>query len=154
MTEADKIKELKKQREELEKRQENHQTKRSGFLTASGILTIIVSCIILIFGIIYLLNELPYVTYYYYNLFVIEKMIGIQGVLGFSVGLAGGILTLQRIQKYVAILCISFMLASSIAVTALLSYTILGYFFTILTILLSIISLVFLGVANKNFERK
>jgi hypothetical protein len=156
MTQADKIKELEKKIEELEKDKEKQQTKRSAFLTTSGILTIIASCIAMLFGFLYLIIGIQYYGYgygYNYSYYSNALISGILGILGFSFGLTAGILTLKRSQKILAIFGISFLFASSIASSLIVSnYIEIGSIFTIPIILLSILSLVFLGVAHNNFE--
>jgi hypothetical protein len=159
MTEADKIKELEKKIEALEKGKEKQQAKRSAFLTASGILVIIASCIAMLFGLLYLSIGIQYYGYgygYNYSYYANALISGILGLLGFSFGLTAGILTLKRSQKILAIFGISFLFASSIASSLIVSnYIEIGSIFTIFMIpisLLSILSLVFLGVAHNNFE--
>ncbi len=156
MTQADKIKELEKKIEELEEKQ---RTKRSAFLTASGILAIIASCIVMLFGLLYLSVGIQYYGYgygYNYSYYSNALISGVLGLLGFSFGLTAGILTLKRSQKILAIFGISFLFASSIASSLIVSnYIGIGGIFTLFTIptiLLSILSLVFLGVAHNNFE--
>lgn len=133
---------------------EKQQAKRSGFLTASGILTIIASSIIMLFGIIYLISGLQYLGYsYYYNYYSDELISGIVGVLGFSFGLTAGILTLKRSSKAFAFFGVVFLMVSSIASPAIITnYNVFGYIFTVPVVLFSILSIVFLGVANDNFE--
>jgi hypothetical protein len=157
MTDRDKIRELERKIEELEAEKEKQDTKRSGFLTTAGILTIIASCLTIIFGILFIIEGIEglinyTINNYYYNLIstVTILIAGTIGILAFSFGLSAGTLTLKRNNKKFAIFGVSFLLASSFVMPFL---TTLSYIFFLIPIaILSILSLIFLGVANNNFK--
>ena len=155
MTDAEKIQELEKKVNELEKAIENQQKKRSGFLTAAGIIAIVASCILALPGLLFLIAGFEYIgDPYMGNYYVLEITSGIVAISGFSLGLMAGIFTLYR-KKVLVILSGLICLAS----LSIISFDILPVgskisliYPAIPFVVLALISLVFVIVARKNFK--
>jgi hypothetical protein len=114
-------------------------SKRTSFPTAGGILGIIASCICVFLAIV-CIAESPYS---YFG--AIEFLVGLFGIIGFPLGLTGGILMLKRKTFSLAIIGISLVLvfgALLIPLSALLGLPI---------IVLSVLSLVFTAISRGEF---
>jgi hypothetical protein len=121
--------------------------KRTGFPTASGVLVIIGSSMLIFLGIIALIQS----SYdYYYGYSGADMVVGILSILAFAFGLTAGILTLKRKVFPLAIIGISLVLVSSIV--ASVSLDIAGWVFGVPVMILSILSLVFAGISKREFS--
>jgi hypothetical protein len=155
MAEADKIRELERKIKEIEDSKENQHTKRSPFLITAGILTIIASSLISFLTVWFLVNgiqEIINITILNLHIYVNNStkiIAGVVGVIAFAFGLSAGITTLKRTDKAFTITSVSILLGSSIAMPLLANYLYLIYFVPI--IVLSILSIIFLGVGHNNF---
>jgi len=125
--------------------------KRTGFPIAGGILLIITSCMSILFGILGLNASLQYPRSHSVSLYI-----GIFGILGFSVGLSGGIASLKRKVFALSILgtCLT-LLSGFVNIIIIGSYN-QGYTEGILINLpifvFSIIALILIAVSYKEFS--
>lgn len=117
--------------------------KRTGFPTASGVLTIIGSCIAILYGILGLIDA----SLNYYNSGP-YAIVGIFGILAFAFGLTGGILTLRRKVFVLAIIGISLVLISGIIISVAIP---IGFIFGIPVMILSILGLIFTSISKREF---
>jgi hypothetical protein len=115
--------------------------KRSGFPTASGVLTIIGASISLLIGIIFLINA-------YFLGDASDATVGVFGILAFSFGLTGGILTLKRKVFVLAIIGICFVIVSSILTSVAIDF---GFIFGLPVFILSTLGLIFTAISKKEF---
>ena len=139
---------------------------RTVFLMAAGILAIITVCMCAAWGISGIAKFLDYMGYYYsmgyysyylpIGLFLTD---GVLGLLGFALGLSGGIMWLRRRNIALGMVGACCMMFSGIAVTlafGLMGYGLLGWAygltFGVPTIIGSVLSLVFIGVSRSEFH--
>jgi len=134
--------------------------KRSGFPIASGVLAIIAACISDIFGIFGIIGSFQSYYYYYGYHYIVDYRLlftGIFGLLGFALGLTGGICALRRKNFAMAIVGVCFILMSSLFTVSLgsvyaTSYSLVGvFFFGLPTLILAIISLIFVAISKNEF---
>lgn len=133
----------------------------TGFPMAAGILAIIAACMCAAWGILGIAKFLDYMGYHGYRYYHYSLPIGlfltdgVLGLLGFALGLSGGIMSLKRRNIALGILGACCMTYSGIAVTlafGLMGYGLLGWAyglaFGVPTIGLSVLSLIFIGVSR------
>jgi len=141
------------------------RSRKTGLPTAGGILTIIAACLCIVWGIMGMAMFLANINYSYYyygsvpvGLFLAD---GILGLLGFAGGLAGGILSLKRRNLGLSLLGACLTMLSGLVVT--LTFGSMGYgfngwavglMFGIPTIVLSMLSLIFIGISGAEFYRQ
>jgi hypothetical protein len=119
------------------------QIKRSGFPITAGILSIIVSSILLAlsFFSLSLVNNFYYYSNFYY------LVAGIFDIFGFAFGLTAGILCLKRRVFPLAVIGISLLLVASVIMIILPA----GFIFTIPLSILAILGLIFVSVSKQEF---
>jgi hypothetical protein len=123
----------------------------TGFPIAGGILSIAVSGITIIFGIVGLLVAIQSP-----QTLSVAYLMGIVGVLAFLLGLGGGIAALKRRRFAVSLLGTCFMLISgfvNIVVFGWMNYRgyTQGFFLSLPIIVLSIIAMIFIAVSYREF---
>ena len=127
--------------------------KRSGFLTAAGVLAIVAACMCFIIGIIGILlfiqGEYTYGPYGEHIHRPGHLLAGLFGFFAFSFGLTSGILILKRKIFSLVMIGLTSMIAASIllVIVNLISFVLLGT----PTIVTVVISTVFTGVSKKEF---
>ncbi|UCH32194.1 MAG: hypothetical protein JSV05_02050 [Candidatus Bathyarchaeota archaeon] len=126
-------------------------SKETGFPIAGGILSIAISGITIVFGIVGLLIaiQLPQIQSVYH-------IMGIFGIIAFLLGLGGGIASLKRRRFVLSLLGTCFMLLSgfvNIIVIGWMDYRghTQGFFLNLPIIVLSIISMIFIAISYKEF---
>jgi len=138
---------------------------RTVFLMAAGILAIITACMCAAWGTLGMAKFLDYMGYYDYFYYHYDLPIGlfltdgVLGLLGFALGLSGGIMSLKRRNIALGMLGACYMMFSGIAVTlafGLMDYGVLGWAygltFGVPTIGGSVLSLIFIGVSRTEFH--
>jgi hypothetical protein len=143
--------------------------KKSGFPRAAGILTIIAACMTIIIGIIGIVAYAEVVSSNHYSAVLYDSggsfsiywfmFMGVFGILGFAFGLTGGICALKRRAFRISVFGTGVVLISGFA--TIISYAafgdgawVSGFLFGLVTILLSILGIVFLGASNKEFGQR
>ncbi len=133
------------------------QKKRSGFPIASGVLTIIASCISIILGI---LGTTAFIATYgqrYYGMVPFGySIMGFLCFVAFALGLTSGIFTLKRRRFGLSIAGVSIVLASGIATVIAIGAQ--GFFaitaallFGLPVVILAILGIVFIAISKTEF---
>lgn len=122
--------------------------KRSAFLTAAGILTIIAACLIAILGIYYMAL---FVIPPYPSMLVMRPLkyfvTGLFGILGFTFGLTAGILTLIRTLFAMAIFGMALMM-----VLASVLFFVGRIVASAPVLVLTILSIIITGIRKEEFK--
>ncbi|MCP8304164.1 MAG: hypothetical protein H3Z50_01625 [archaeon] len=131
---------------------ETYETKRSGFAIASGILTIIASCLSLFIGYWLFPSILWQYGDYGYIIFWL-------GLLAFGFGLTAGVLALKRRtlvlvmigMVLVLVIDISLFIIEYLLIEATYYYTSIGLTYGVPAILFIVLGIIFSGISRKEF---
>ena len=124
---------------------------RTGFPIAAGILTIIVSSIIMLFSGIFVFDGILTISSRYTSQGLNLLGDGLLGILVFAFALTSGIMTLKRKNFVFAILGMCFMVVKC-ATFIILTGNLLGVSFGIVVIAIAVISLIFTSSSYKEFS--
>lgn len=116
--------------------------RRSGFLTAAGVLTIIASCLALVIGFFGLYTA-------FWGNYEVAIFPGIAGLIGFGFGLASGIMILRR-----QLLSLVFIGQSVVLLASMLCLFRFDFFlvFGLAPLIIGILSVVFVAVSHRQFD--
>ncbi len=130
---------------------------KTGFPIAGGILAIIASCTCIIFAVLGIMGFASTLSYRYYSPYYWALLMGILGAVAFAFGLAGGIMSLRRKHFVLALVGACFLLLQGF--TTILAIGIEGIdalAYGVLvgtpTIVLSVLSLIFIAISNREFS--
>lgn len=130
---------------------------KTGFPIAGGILAIIASCACIIFAVLGIMGFVLTLSYRYYSPYYWALLMGISGAVAFAFGLTGGIMSLKRKHFVLALIGACFLLLQGfITILAIGIEGIDALAFGILvgtpTIVLSVLSLIFIAISNREFS--
>lgn len=119
---------------------------KSGFPIAGGILVILAASFVFINGLYYLI----YMTSSYWHFGIGGIILGIICIIGFALGMAGGISSLTRKNFVSAVIGASFVVAGG-SVSLVVPFSILP---GMVSFVLGVIGLIFIAISKKEFSNK
>lgn len=128
---------------------------KSGFPLTGGILVILAASFVLISGLIYLLyftiySSMSYGYYYPWYYGGWSLILGIMCIIGFALGIVGGISSLTRKNFVVAVIGASFVIVGG-SISLLTPFAIL---LGIVSFVLGILGLILIAISKKEFANK